>query len=178
MKKWLFSFVAVPLLLVGCSGEQAEPVNEPIDVSALEVKVDILTPEQVDVNVPVELAAHVHQNNQNLDDASVKFEVWESGFRNSGQMIDGTLDADGVYKAEFTFDHDGVYYMYAHTTASNGMHVMPKQQIVAGYPDMDNVKPDESGNSTDMGEHGDSSETDADHGEDGGTADGESEHGH
>lgn len=177
MKKWLFSFVAVPLLLVGCSGEQAEPVTEPIDVSALEVKVDILTPEQVDVNVPVELAAHVHQNNQNLDDASVKFEVWESGLRNSGQMIDGTLEADGVYKAEITFEHDGVYYMYAHTTASNGMHVMPKQQIVAGYPDMENVLPDDSTDSMDMGDHGDSSETDAGHGEDDTTHD-DSEHGH
>ncbi len=88
-----------------------------VDVAALEVKVDILTPEQVAVNETVELAAHVHQNDKNVDDASVKFEVWESGYRDKGQMIDGKLDSEGVYKAEITFEHDGVYFMYAHTTA-------------------------------------------------------------
>lgn len=162
MKKFLISFAALPLLLVGCSSSEPEPVSDVIDVAALEVKVDILTPQEVAVNEPVELAAHVHQNDQNLDDASVKFEVWESGYRNGGEMIEGKLDADGVYKAETTFDHDGVYFMYAHTTASNGLHVMPKQQIVAGHPDMSNVKPDDSSDSMDMGDHGDHDSTDTD----------------
>ena len=165
MKKWLFGFVAIPLLLVGCASPEPEPISDVIDVAALEVKVDILTPQEVAVNEPVELAAHVHQNDQNLNDASVKFEVWESGFRNSGEMIEGTLDADGVYKAETTFDHDGVYYMYAHTTASNGMHVMPKIEIVAGHPDMSNVKPDDSSDSMDMGDHENHDSTDTDSGE-------------
>ncbi|MFY3791759.1 FixH family protein [Ureibacillus sp. MALMAid1270] len=165
MKKWLFSFVAVPFVLVGCSSgeqtDQADLNNSEIDVAALEVKVDILTPEKVALNETVELAAHVHQNNKNLDDATVKFEVWESGYRDEGQMIEGKLDADGVYKAETTFDHDGVYFMYAHTTASNGMHVMPKQQLVVGNPDMSRVKEDDSdGSMMDMGEHGEQDSTD------------------
>ena len=167
MKKWLISFVALPFLLVGCSsGDQADK-NADIDVAALEVKVDILTPEQVAVNETVELAAHVHQNGKNSDDASVKFEVWESGHRENSHMIDGKLDSEGVYKAEITFDHDGVYFMYAHTNASNGMHVMPKQQIVAGNPDMSQVKADDSTDSMmDMGEH-DSSETEGEHSDSG-----------
>ncbi|RKQ16226.1 FixH family protein [Ureibacillus endophyticus] len=152
MKKWLFSMVAVPVLLMGCSSndKEVDTNDEPVDVEALEVKVHILTPEEVAVNEPVELAAHVTQNNENVDDAeSVKFEVWESGYRDNGQMIDGKLDGDGVYKAEITFDHDGVYYMFAHTTA-RGLHVMPKQQLIVGNPDMSKVKEDNSSDSMEM----------------------------
>lgn len=163
MKKWLLSLLAVSALLVGCSSNESEvDTNEgPIDAAALEVIVDILTPEEVEVNETVELAAHITQNKENVNDAeSVEFEVWESGYRDDGQMIDGELDADGVYKADFTFDHDGVYYMYAHTTA-RGLHVMPKQQIIVGQPDMSQVKEDDSDNSMEMNMEGheDTSET-------------------
>ncbi|MEG0449421.1 MAG: hypothetical protein RR595_06150, partial [Lysinibacillus sp.] len=60
------------------------------------------------------------------------------GLRDEGQMIDGVLDAEGVYKAKTTLDHDGVYYMHAHTTA-NSIHVMPKQKLTVGTPDMTKV---------------------------------------
>ena len=147
MKKWLMSLIAVPILLFGCSSEEVVDTNtETIDPATLEVVVDILTPEQVSPNETVELVAHVSQNGENIDDAdSVEFEVWESGFRDESQMIKGELDAEGVYKAEITFDHDGVYYMFAHTTA-RGLHVMPKQQIMVGNPDMSKVVQDESRN--------------------------------
>lgn len=168
MKKWLISLVAVPALLVGCSGDEPEidTNEEPVDVAALEVVVDILTPEKVAVNEPVELAAHVTQNKEDVNDAeSVQFEVWESGYRDQGQMIDGELDENGVYKAETTFDQDGVYYMFAHTTA-RGLHVMPKQQIIAGTPEMSQVKEDDSDSSMDMDSsegHGDMSEDEMNH---------------
>ncbi|TSI07021.1 FixH family protein [Lysinibacillus sp. BW-2-10] len=155
MRKWLVSLAAVSALLVGCSSNETEvdTNDEPVDVAALEVVVDILTPEQVAVNESVELAAHVSQNGENVDDAeSVKFEVWESGLRDHAQMIDGKLDGDGVYKADITFDHDGVYYMFAHTTA-RGLHVMPKQQIIVGNPDMSKVLEDKSSNTMDMDDH-------------------------
>ncbi|MFL0504275.1 FixH family protein [Ureibacillus sp. 179-F W5.1 NHS] len=167
MKKWFASFVAITALLVGCSSNDKEvDTNEgPIDAASLEVVVDILTPEKVAVNEPVELAAHVSQNGEDINDAeSVEFEVWESGYRDEGQMMDGKLEADGVYKAEITFDHDGVYYMYAHTTA-RGLHVMPKQQIIVGNPDMSKVKEDNSDDSM-PSDQGESTETDhSNHGE-------------
>jgi len=157
MKKWLLTLAAIPAFLIGCSSNEPEvdTNKEPVDPSALEVIVDIQTPEEAAVNEPVELSVHVTQNNENVDDAeSVQFEVWESGYRDAGQMIDGELDADGVYKADITFDHDGVYYMYAHTNA-RGLHVMPKQQITVGNPDMSKVKEDDSDASMNMEDHGD-----------------------
>jgi len=143
MKKWFMPMIAVPLLLVGC-GEQAEiDTNEgPVDISELEVKVDVLTPKEVPVGETVELSAHVTQNKQNVEDAmAVEFEVWESGYRDKAIVLEGEHAGDGVYKAEYTFDHDGVYYMYAHTTA-RGLHVMPKHEMIVGHPDMNAVIPE------------------------------------
>ncbi|MFJ7649318.1 FixH family protein [Lysinibacillus sp. NPDC097279] len=161
MKKWLFTLIAVPALLVGC-GEKEEPATS----SALEepqmLEVEILTPKEVAINAPIELAAHVIQGEKNIDDAIVEFEVWESGKRDEGQMLEGTLEKDGVYKAQTTFDHDGVYFMFAHTTA-NGIHNMPKQQITAGTPDMTQViKEDEKANMN-MSDHGKDSSEDSEH---------------
>lgn len=161
MKKWLFTLIAVPALLVGC-GEKEEPATS----SALEepqmLEVEILTPKEVAINAPIELAAHVIQGEKNIDDAIVEFEVWESGKRDEGQMLEGTLEKDGVYKAQTTFDHDGVYFMFAHTTA-NGIHNMPKQQITAGTPDMTRIiKEDEKANMN-MSDHGKDSSEDSEH---------------
>ena len=43
--------------------------------------------------------------------------------------------------------------MYAHTTA-RGLHVMPKQEIVVGNPDMSKVLEDTASSSMDHGESG------------------------
>ncbi|MFJ7738189.1 FixH family protein [Lysinibacillus sp. NPDC097287] len=152
MKKWLLALVAVPALLVGCT-EKEEPAAPPTDEELHIVEVEILTPTEVAVNEKIELAAHVIQGEKNIDDASVEFEVWESGKRDEGQMLDGVLDKEGVYKADVTFDHDGVYFMYAHTTA-NSMHVMPKQQITAGTPDMTQVLPEGEDDKMNTMDHG------------------------
>lgn len=150
MKKCLASlFIAVPFLLVGCSSDSVDTNDEVIDPASLEVVVDILTPEKLAVNEKVELQAKVTQNNEAVNDAEeVQFEVWESGYRDAGHILNAKLDKDGIYKAEFTFDHDGVYYMFAHTTA-RGMHVMPKQKIVVGNPDMSKVVEDNSSDTMD-----------------------------
>lgn len=164
MKKWLVPFTVV-LFLVGCTSNEPEiDTNEgPIDVSEILVNVEILTPKEVPVGERVELAAHVTQNNENVEDVDhIEFEIWESGYRDEAQLIDGEHVGDGVYKAEITFDHDGVYYMYAHTTA-RGLHVMPKQEIIAGEPDMSQVIPEADTSAEDEekwhshGDHGEDS---------------------
>lgn len=150
MKKRLLSLVAVPLLLFGCAEEAYIDTNDgPIDAASLMVEVEILTPEEVAVNESVELLAQLTQAGEPVDDAEiVQFEVWESGYRDKGQIIDGDPTGDGLYRAEITFDHDGVFYVYAHSTA-RGLHVMPKQQIVVGNPDMSTVIEDHSDASMD-----------------------------
>ena len=72
-------------------------------------------------------------------------------------MVDGQLTKDGIYTASYTFEHDGVYYMFAHTTA-RGMHTMPKQKMIVGHPDMNQVLEDDSSTSMDSMENHDNSE--------------------
>jgi hypothetical protein len=161
MKKWLFTLIAVPALLVGC-GEKEKPATSSTLEEPQMLEVEILTPKEVEVNAPIELAAHVIQGEKNIDDAIVEFEVWESGKRDEGQMLEGKLEKDGVYKAQTTFDHDGVYFMFAHTTA-NGIHNMPKQQITAGTPDMTQVIEEDEKANMNMSDHGKDSSEDTEH---------------
>ena len=146
MKKWFYSLVAVPFLLVGCGDDPEVETLDTAEVPAI-VDVHIQTAEQLNAGETIQLAARVTQDEEAVNDAKeVKFEVWESGLRDKGEMLDGELTEDGIYVADYTFDHDGVYYMFAHTTA-RGMHVMPKQELIVGNPDMSKVLEDTSSDS-------------------------------
>lgn len=144
MKKWLLNLLVVLALLVGCNTEV--DTNEAGSAMPQPVEVTILTEETLPVAEKVMLAAQVKQGDEFVEDVEeVKFEVWESGKREDGVMLEGVLTRDGTYEVEFTFDHDGVYYMFAHTTA-RGMHVMPKKELIVGNPDMSKVLEDNSSN--------------------------------
>lgn len=148
MKKWLSMLFALTVILTGCNND-----DDQADVDTLTpVEVKILNEESLPVGEKVQLQAKVTQGEKAVDDAQeVKFEVWESGLRDEGVMLEGKLTKDGVYVAEHEFEHDGVYYMFAHTTA-RGMHVMPKTKFVVGNPDMSKVLEDNSSNTMDHGE--------------------------
>ncbi|MGG0655169.1 FixH family protein [Rummeliibacillus pycnus] len=151
MKKLLISLVMIAGVLAGCNNaNKTDDSTSHNEGTSVEVKVDIQTPEKEEAGKDVDLVAHVTQGGKAVNDADeVKFEVWESGNRDNGQMLEGKLDKDGIYKATTKFDHDGVYYMYAHTTA-RGLHTMPKQKIVVGNPDMSKVKEDKDDGSMGM----------------------------
>ncbi|TQR19035.1 FixH family protein [Psychrobacillus vulpis] len=151
MKKVLTVIALTTLALVGCSNNEATTNGGSHNEGTLEeIVVVIQTPETLPVGEDIKLSAKVTQGDKVVDDADkVEFEVWESGMREHGTMLDGKLTKDGVYEVNYTFDHDGIYYMFAHTTA-RGLHVMPKQELKVGNPDMSKVMPDDSDNS--MGE--------------------------
>jgi len=147
MKKLFLTLAMAAILAVGCGAEDDSVDTLSSGEIPVEVIVEVLTPEKLNVGEATTLEVKVTQGGEVVNDAdSVDFEVWESGLRDEGTMIDGEFTEDGVYTAEYTFDHDGVYYMYAHTTA-RGMHVMPKQQFIVGNPDMSKVLEDNSSSS-------------------------------
>ena len=147
MKKLFLTLAMAAVLAVGCGAEDDSVDTLSNGEVPVEIIVEVLTPEKLNVGEATTLEVKVTQSGEAVNDAdSVDFEVWESGLRDEGTMIDGEFTEDGVYTAEYTFDHDGIYYMYAHTTA-RGMHVMPKQQFIVGNPDMSKVLEDNSSNS-------------------------------
>jgi hypothetical protein len=144
MKKSWLAIILVSLFLVGCT-------KDDVDESSVEMEkpleVTILTEENVSVHTNVALLAQVKYGNEYVNDADeVNFEVWESGLREEGETVAGSFTKDGIYSADYVFNHDGVYYMYAHTTAK-GMHTMPKLKLIVGNPDMSKVLEDTSTNS-------------------------------
>ncbi len=152
MKKFILAIATSAVLLVGCQEEEAVDTLDN-GVVPQEVVVEVLTAEEQQPGETVTLQAKVTQGEEDVDDATMEFEVWESGFREEGVMIDASLTEEGVYEAQHTFAHDGVYYMYAHTNA-RGMHVMPKQEVIVGTPDMTKVVEDSSSESmNDMPQH-------------------------
>ena len=56
------------------------------------------------------------------------FEYWQADHRENSILLDAHNHGDGTYSAEVVFEKDGVYEMYAHTTAKD-MHTMPKKTI-------------------------------------------------
>lgn len=114
--------------------------NEAVDeLAMLEVEFEI--PETLDVGETLKLEAVVTYGEETVTDADeVVFEVWEKDDQDNSEMIEAENNEDGTYTAETSFDDDGIYEMYAHTTA-RAMHTMPKREVVVGeggeYEDAD-----------------------------------------
>lgn len=155
MKRLWMAVAATAALVVGCAEEAVDTIDN--GEMPEEVMVEVLTPAEVAPNEEIVLEAKVTQGDKNVDDATVEFEVWESGLRDEGEMIEGKRSADGVYTADYTFEKEGVYYMYAHTTAG-AYHVMPKHEFIVGNPDMSKVLEDDSTNSMEHMEQDEDSE--------------------
>lgn len=125
---WMMSILVVGVL-AACGGEDS---SDPAD-ELLALEVDFIVPEQVEVGETVELLAEVTYGEDLEKDAVVRFEVWEQEDeeRENSVMLEAENNRDGTYTAEYTFEEEGIYEMYAHTDAHN-LHTMPKKQIIVG----------------------------------------------
>ena len=125
------------LVLAACSnGDQEETTdssndaNESEELTALEVEVDI--PEQVEVGETVELKALVTYGEEDVTDAEeMNFEYWKKVDQDNSETVETTNNGDGSYTVEVTFEEEGVYEMFAYTTAK-GQHNMPQASITVG----------------------------------------------
>lgn len=141
MKKYMAVLIA--LLTVGvlaaCSNND---VNN--DEELVMVEVDYQLPETAEVGEEVELVAVVTFDGEPVEDAKeLDFEVWEKGDKDNSDMLQAEHVGEGKYVASYTFDRDGVFESYAHTTARD-MHVMPKKEITVGEGgDYSDVEEDE-----------------------------------
>ena len=158
MKKCFFTVLIISIILSGC-GEKVNSTEVGSDMPSM-VEVTFVNEEKFNIGEQIELSIQVEQGNELVNDADeVIFEVWESGLREQGVKLDGELKKDGTYAVHHKFDHEGVYYMFAHTTARS-MHVMPKMKLIVGNPDMSKVLEDTSNNTMN---HGDSEENEEEH---------------
>lgn len=147
MKKMIWAVLPF-LLLTACGSDDADSAGA--GNSLEEVKVDITTAEQAEPAEEIVLSATVTQGEEPVEDADeVVFEVWQSGHRDHGEMIEAAHTADGIYEADTVLEDEGLYFIQAHTTARR-MHTMPKQEITVGDPDPESIVPDDSDDADSM----------------------------
>lgn len=127
--------LVLALAVLTACGDNSDDANE---LKMLDV--DFSLPETADVDETVELKATVTYGDDMVMDADqMDFEYWEEEDeeREDSTLVEGENNEDGTYTAEVSFDKDGVYEIYAHTTAE-GLHTMPKKQIEIGDISEDN----------------------------------------
>ncbi|WP_106497842.1 FixH family protein [Lentibacillus sp. Marseille-P4043] len=127
MRKIIGIFIVVLLVTVLAACGEDEKESQDMEPKALHVEFPV--PDTTSVEEPVELKAIVTYGDEKVKDADeVKFEYWEKGNEDDSTMVEAKNNDDGTYTAEVTFDHEGEFEMYAHTTARD-LHTMPKKSI-------------------------------------------------
>src|SRR5690625_3635753 len=121
-KRWGMVLLAFALaMLVACNNDESTneddtTTDEEDELVALEVEFNV--PETADADETVELEAIVTYGDEMVDDADeVEFEYWEGEDTDNSTTIDSVNEGEGRYTAEVEFEEDGVYSIYAHTTA-------------------------------------------------------------
>lgn len=116
-------------LLAACGSNDATE-DENGELKMLEVDFDV--PETADVGETIQLAATVTYGDDAVVDADeVDFEIWEMCDKDNSIHDIPQNNEDGTYTLDYTFEQDGIYEVYAHTTAHD-IHTMPKRQITVG----------------------------------------------
>ncbi|MEK3933760.1 FixH family protein [Sporosarcina sp. FSL W7-1349] len=127
---WLLIGMTLAVLAACGKNEEPEVSTEPEEI--LPIAVELTVTEQVETGETVKMEALVTQGEEKVEDADkVVFEVWEEGKKDDSVMMDSTNAKEGLYTAETTFDHDGLFHIQVHVDA-RGMHTMPKKEVTVG----------------------------------------------
>ncbi|WP_096271287.1 FixH family protein [Paucisalibacillus globulus] len=133
MKRWTWMFVLVILIMMlsACNDDSEKDTSQ--DTEELKtLAVEFEVPEKASVGETVELKATVTYGDEIVNDADeVSFEYWLQENEDDSTTIEAINNEDGTYTAEVSFATDGVYEIYAHTTARD-LHTMPKESITVG----------------------------------------------
>jgi uncharacterized lipoprotein YbaY len=150
MKKTLFFFISIMLLLTACSSDQ-EQKDGSLDNPPELLEVSIITPEKIESNQEITIKAQVTQGEEKVIDADeVKFEIWKTG-QEDHEMIPAHNEKDGTYSIKKSFSDGGNYFIVAHTTA-NRMHSMPKKEVIV-LGDEANQEQTDDGTTHDQSSH-------------------------
>ena len=125
----LLFFIIVLGTLVACTKKEG-PITEAEPVEPLAVELTVT--EAAEVGETVEMKALVTMGDEKIEDANeVVYEVWEEGKKAESEMIDAVNEEEGIYTAETSFDHDGLFHIQVHVTA-RAQHTMPVTAVTVG----------------------------------------------
>ncbi|AXI09972.1 hypothetical protein CV093_14865 [Oceanobacillus sp. 143] len=126
----IFFAILIVAALSACGAKEDSTNADSEEIVPLEVEFSV--PETAEVDEEVKLIATVTYGEESVAEADdVTFEIWEQGMEDKSNKYEATNNGDGTYTMETSFDHDGIYEMFAHVTAKD-MHTMPKKSITVG----------------------------------------------
>ncbi|UOE57966.1 FixH family protein [Cytobacillus oceanisediminis] len=119
------------LVLGGCSQSEEEKPAKNDEVPQI-IEAVIQVPETIDPGEEATLAVTVRQGDKAVTDADeVKFEIWQEGQKENGEMAEAKHDSEGKYTADHIFTEEGLYYVQSHVTARS-QHTMPMVSVQVG----------------------------------------------
>lgn len=125
----LFLFIVVLGLLAACTKKE-EPITEIDEIEPLAVELTVT--EAVEIGETIDMKALVTIGDEKIEDADeVVYEVWEEGKKTESEMIDAINEKEGIYTAETSFAHAGLFHIQVHVTA-RAQHTMPVKTVTVG----------------------------------------------
>ena len=144
----LVGFLALFIAACGNSNEDNGAKDEE-ELEPIQAKLDV--PDKGEKGQTISLSTKVTQGDENVEDAGeVKYEIWKNDHKEESEMIEAKHEKGGVYKAEKTFEEDGMYTVQVHVTARD-MHTMPKTEIAIG--EVEAGEHEEAGDDHHHGDH-------------------------
>ncbi|WP_233569737.1 FixH family protein [Falsibacillus albus] len=92
------------------------------------VDIHFMKPETISANQNVTLTAHIMKENQPLENADVRFEIWQDG-SDKHEYIDAKAASTGQYKSSYTFKNTGKYNVKIHVENKVGLHEHIEQTV-------------------------------------------------
>lgn len=132
LKKMKAILLSIGLLgvLAACGAKEDEPIT--VAPELLPIEVELTVTEEVAVGETIDMSTLVTMGDRKLGDASeVVYEVWEEGKKTDSVMVDSVNEGEGIYTAETSFEHDGLFNIQVHVTAET-QHSMPVKQVIVG----------------------------------------------
>lgn len=129
--KW-FTLVIFSLVLLAACGKEDdhEVITEPPELEQLSVELTVTN--EVEVDETVHISSLVQIGDRKIDEADeVVYEIWEEGKKSESVTIDSVNEGNGIYTAEASFDHDGLFHIQVHATAE-AQHSMPIEEVTVG----------------------------------------------
>lgn len=126
-KLFLFMVALFLIFLAACGNNNNNDSEDSEELKALDVEFEI--PKTAKKGEKILLKATVTYGDELVDDADeVNFEYWEEGREDESTTIESINNENGTYTAEIVIENEGIFSIYAHTTA-RGLHTMPLKSV-------------------------------------------------
>lgn len=79
-------------------------------------------PEDVTVDEEMELEVSLTIDEEALEDAKVRYEIWIEDHEDNTDWVDADEDDTGIYVADYTFEENGTYHIQIHVEDDEDLH--------------------------------------------------------